>query len=265
MKIGEDGTAVKDELVGEVSIDRVVDVSKIEKHEKTPPIEPEHEQIQETANETVVEEIQETANETVVEELAQTSEPQPNVGASVQTQVVTKIETETPTPVEVSENEKIEKGISILYEANLIAAAPNVEPETNPVDEFTSKGGTSIEAQPILEEKVSEAGVGETQILENEIVEVPEDVTSKYEHFVLAPDYSGFRVEALSSYTELTADHPIFTDFGSVTIEKRPDGRFSYLLGDFTNDRIAVYFLNNAVIDLYPTARLVKFDKGQRQ
>ncbi len=236
VKIGEDGTAIQETTGGLVSIDRVVDVSKIDTYKKT--TQPAEREIN-----TTIETAPVVANQTI---------PQPS------TQVTTEVVT-TPVQPQVTESEKIEKVITMLDEADLIESEPAYAYEEV---EMTSKGSTGI--QSTGQTQVGGATYGETQIVEE--ANIPSNNSNfKYEHFLLAQDYNGIMVEAINSFTELTAEHPIFSDFGSVTIEKRPDGSFSYLLGNFNNDRIAVYFMNNAVIDKYPTARLVNFTNGQRK
>ena len=236
VKIGEDGTAIKETTGGLVSIDKVVDVSKIDTYKKT--TQPAENEIT-----TTIETVPVVANQTI---------PQPS------TQVTTEVVT-TPVQPEVTESEKIEKVITMLDEADLIESEPAYAYEEV---EMTSKGSTEI--QSTVQTQIGGATYGETQIDEETNI-AANNSNAKYEHFLLASDYNGIMVEAINSFTELTAEHPIFSDFGSVTIEKRPDGSFSYLLGNFNNDRIAVYFMNNAVIDKYPTARLVNFANGQRR
>lgn len=83
--------------------------------------------------------------------------------------------------------------------------------------------------------------------------------------YEIASNYTGYKVEALRSKTALPDDHPIFSEYGGVYIERLPSGEYAYLLGDFKVKRIALYYLNNTVYDKFYTAKLVLFEDGKRR
>ncbi len=80
----------------------------------------------------------------------------------------------------------------------------------------------------------------------------------------LSRSYTGYRVEFITSLSELPISHQIFSRHGNIVVEENKDGNFAYLLGDFDDKEDANDFLNNILIKRYPGARVVQFEKGRR-
>lgn len=76
--------------------------------------------------------------------------------------------------------------------------------------------------------------------------------------------YTGHKIEFITSFTELPASHEIFKRHGNITMERRPNGIFSYLIGDFTDAAIGEQFLEESMLDRYPSANLVTYENGKR-
>ena len=240
IKIGEDGTAMKSQS-SRVKIDDVIETIKPSKD--------------------VVDTPNEVPNDIEV--------------PKVQEQIITQSQPQ------ISDDEKMNEAIAILQDAQII------DPTTGEIGEvLVSKGKETenqveVQAQTQVQTQVASQGQmgkeqlktqqntggviqGQTQSGTDQNRGQIKTNATKYVHQLLPVNYSGYKVEVITSATELTADHPIFHNYGPVTIERMNDGGFSYLLGDFTTERIAVYFLNNSIIDDYSTAKLVEFAGGKR-
>ena len=76
--------------------------------------------------------------------------------------------------------------------------------------------------------------------------------------------YTGYKIELLTSMGVLAADHPIFRKHGGVQEELRPNGAYSYLVGHFDDSLMAEEFLKNNLLATYPGATVVFFENGQR-
>lgn len=270
IKIGEDGTAIRsdgtrvkiDDVIETIPAAKKVAVKKV----KTPQIK-EVPQVQEEI-------IAETQILTQVEIQKQT-----------QVQAQAEVKRQVQIQKQISEEKKSNEVIGLLQEAKII------DPSTGEIGEvLVSKGSTNTQAQPTIEsQSTGQVQVQEVQVSTNQVnvsqstgtvtgqvntqssgqVSTQSSIqgnsnVSRHSHQLLPSNYSGYKVEVITSPTELTAEHPIFHNYGPVTVERTPDGRFAYLLGDFTSERIAVYFLNNSVIDDYGSAKLVEFVGGKR-
>ena len=77
-------------------------------------------------------------------------------------------------------------------------------------------------------------------------------------------NYTGYRVEFVTSLEELKPSHKIFSQHGNITLEQKSNGVYSYLLGNFYRENEAVLFLNEVMKPRYPTANIVYFINGKR-
>ena len=80
----------------------------------------------------------------------------------------------------------------------------------------------------------------------------------------LPDNYGGYRIEFFTSPYELPLSHEIFSQHGRITMEQRKDGSYAYLLGDFEEWRDANKFLNSIILSRYPSARVVRYKRGNR-
>jgi len=268
IQIGEDGTAIKSDGT-RIKIDDVIEskpvAKKVVESKVETPVAKEVSQAQE-----------EIIEQTKVQSQVQTeiqSEAQPQVQPQAQPEVQTQIQTQVQP--QISEEQKVSEAIGILHDAKII------EESTGEIgDVLVSKGSAATQTQTTQVQQPSvptqdvqintnqgtvsqSSGTVSGQINTRSSIQNNTN-SSQYAHQILPSNYSGYKVEAIASPIELTADHPIFHNYGPVTVERIPDGGFAYLLGDFTSERIAVYFLNNSIIDDYSTAKLVEFTGGKR-
>lgn len=77
-------------------------------------------------------------------------------------------------------------------------------------------------------------------------------------------NFTGYKIEFLTSLTELSPRHDIFRRHGNIAIERKTNGVYSYLLGSFTDKVQAEVFLNESILERYPSASLVFYENGKR-
>ena len=77
-------------------------------------------------------------------------------------------------------------------------------------------------------------------------------------------NYTGYKAEFMTSPVELEASHKIFTQHGNIFLERKGDGTFGYLLGDYSYIKDAELFLTEVIRPRYPFAFLVRYLDGQR-
>ena len=80
----------------------------------------------------------------------------------------------------------------------------------------------------------------------------------------LPVSYTGYKVEFLTSLSELPMSHDIFSRHGNIYKEQRKDGSFAYLLGDFKAETNAFNFLDSIMKERYPNARVIGYELGRR-
>lgn len=82
---------------------------------------------------------------------------------------------------------------------------------------------------------------------------------------ILPNSYTGYKIEFFTSLSALPATHKIFTQHGNIVLERKSNGLYSYLLGDFKDKKIAATFLQESLLNRYPTATLIAYENGQRK
>ena len=80
----------------------------------------------------------------------------------------------------------------------------------------------------------------------------------------LPENYTGYMVQVLVSPNDLDARHELFRRHGEITVDRQMTGRTAYLLGDFEEWKDANRFLTQVVIQQYPTARIIRYRRGER-
>ena len=81
----------------------------------------------------------------------------------------------------------------------------------------------------------------------------------------LPVNYTGYKVEFLTSMSELPTSHEIFSRHGNIYKEQRKDGSYAYLLGDFNAETNAYNFLDSIMKERYPNARVIGYELGRRK
>jgi len=81
----------------------------------------------------------------------------------------------------------------------------------------------------------------------------------------LPVNYTGYKVEFMTSMAELPSSHEIFSRHGNIYKEQRKDSSFAYLLGDFKAETNAYNFLNSIMKERYPNARVIGYELGRRK
>lgn len=78
-------------------------------------------------------------------------------------------------------------------------------------------------------------------------------------------NYTGYKIEFYTSLSALPASHKIFSQHGNIVLERKTNGLYSYLLGNFNDKKIAETFLQESLLNRYPTASLIRYENGQRK
>ena len=78
-------------------------------------------------------------------------------------------------------------------------------------------------------------------------------------------NYTGYKIEFYTTLSALSATHKIFNRHGNIVLERKENGLYSYLLGDFVDKQLAATFLQETLLDRYPTATLIEYENGQRK
>jgi len=131
------------------------------------------------------------------------------------------------------------------------------KPVVTEKEEETSKVISTVES----EVEPGGAPTAQVKIFEEAVINTPRSTPRALE---LPADYSGYRVEFLSSPYKLPGSHEIFYKHGRITMDQHKDGSFSYLLGAFNELKDADDFLKNILIRQYPNAKVVRYKKGNR-
>ncbi|MFK7981735.1 MAG: hypothetical protein AB8G86_17270 [Saprospiraceae bacterium] len=78
-------------------------------------------------------------------------------------------------------------------------------------------------------------------------------------------NYNGYKIEFFTSLSALPASHKIFSQHGNIVLERKKNGLYSYLLGSFNDKKVAETFLEESLLNRYPTATLITYENGRRQ
>jgi predicted RecB family nuclease len=80
----------------------------------------------------------------------------------------------------------------------------------------------------------------------------------------LTEDFTGYKIELVTVFNApLSLNDELFKTFGGISVEKRTDNSYTYLLGGNFDDKKAIEaFLNDVVKAKYPNAKGVKYNKG---
>lgn len=76
--------------------------------------------------------------------------------------------------------------------------------------------------------------------------------------------YSGYKIELLVADEMLTADHSLFREMGGVEMDVKPDGKYAYLIGNFSTEKSAEHFLTNVIKGRFPAAKIQHYENGEQ-
>ena len=77
-------------------------------------------------------------------------------------------------------------------------------------------------------------------------------------------NFKGYSVEIISTISKLPNSHELFTQYGYLILEQTKDGKYAYLLGEFTEQKDAKSLLENIITPKYPNAKIVQYLNGRR-
>lgn len=77
-------------------------------------------------------------------------------------------------------------------------------------------------------------------------------------------DFNGFKIELLTSSTELSENHVIFSQFGKITVE-HINGKYCYTIGSFDSQNKATDFASKIIASNYPDYQIVEYTLGVRK
>lgn len=93
---------------------------------------------------------------------------------------------------------------------------------------------------------------------EKGVMEVPEFNSEAQK---MPMNYSGFKIQLVSTKEELEQDHKIFNQFDKVYIDQR-EAHFFYMIGDFKSERNAVEHATMMIDEQFPNWELVIYLEG---
>jgi hypothetical protein len=80
----------------------------------------------------------------------------------------------------------------------------------------------------------------------------------------LPRDFAGFKIQLLVADSLLAPEHELFHQYGNLCMEELPNQRYAYTFGNFASAQDADRFLGEAVVDRFPQARVIHYERGQR-
>lgn len=135
-------------------------------------------------------------------------------------------------------------------------------------DDFASSLQTQKGKVIILDQETKKPQSYEVPIQKSMVViesEITEDVQGMGP-YLLPEDFTGYKIQLLRmDGTPLAEDDLIFFIHGWVVEEQLTDGSYAYLVGEFDDEDMANAFLQKQLIQNYPDAVVVYFEKGKRQ
>jgi hypothetical protein len=129
---------------------------------------------------------------------------------------------------------------------------------------------------------IPDAGFGEPIEVSREAVNIDNPFSDKVETSKVIPlesiqidstfiqlmdipkNYSGYKIEILTTDEPLPSDHDIFYQHGKICLEKMPNNKYSYTLGRFESMDDATVFLQDFLVQRYPNAQIVSYENGER-
>lgn len=106
--------------------------------------------------------------------------------------------------------------------------------------------------QEVADRKVIPVTTIETDTTYRNLLEIPKE-------------YTGYKIEIMSTSIPLPADHDLFFQHGNITLEQLGESQFSYLIGHFEVKAKAETFRASFLEERYPGSRVVGYLGGKRQ
>ncbi|MEM6724243.1 MAG: OmpA family protein [Bacteroidota bacterium] len=146
-------------------------------------------------------------------------------------------------------------------------------PTEKPSNSATGVGGSNVPETPEPVEEIVEVAlptVGGAGVVSpptsamEEVEEVAEVMIENPipDHQQLSPDFSGYKIQLLSTSMLLGADHSIFREFGQIKILESPKA-YHYLMGEFKSLDSAQSFLDSTLANRFPNAQVVTIENGE--
>ncbi len=80
----------------------------------------------------------------------------------------------------------------------------------------------------------------------------------------LPKGFTGYKIELFTVYNEeLSLNDELFKTFGGIMIERRTEGSFTYLIGEFADKEAVNDYLNKVIKSRYADAKGVKYENGE--
>lgn len=150
---------------------------------------------------------------------------------------------------EVMKNQQIPTAYQPPYVENFT----NTKPKNRPIENTTA---TAYEEASQTRQILRSNEFGETVVAYS--------IKEKGKTLPVPINYTGYKVEFLTSMVELEATHKIFSQHGNIAMEQKENGVHSYLLGSYRDQKEAQLFLKEIMLPRYPNANLVYFSNGKR-
>lgn len=151
--------------------------------------------------------------------------------------------------------EKVEKPVTQIIKETVPPAKPARKMEEMEED-FGDQRLTKVDDDAIFNDPRNDRSQGEVRV---------NTATTLRQANELPVNYTGYKVEFMTSMSELPMSHEIFSRHGNIYKEQRKDGSYAYLLGDFKAETNAYNFLNSIMKERYPNARVVGYELGRRK
>ncbi len=138
------------------------------------------------------------------------------------------------------------------YKSTVKIAESNRVNRSNNNSEIPSEYEKAAASRKII---VSQPRLGETMVA---------SASSRVNTRTIPNYYTGYKVEFVTALSELPATHEVFNRHGNIAMEQQPNGIYSYMLGDFQDQKVAENFLQEHLLEKYPMASLVFYENGKR-
>jgi hypothetical protein len=92
-----------------------------------------------------------------------------------------------------------------------------------------------------------------------------EELNSRLGAKLIDETFNGFCINLIVSDEVLPANHPIFTSFGKLKMEKTEDGQFRYFMDGFKSQKSANQHLETIILPRYSEAEVTFYKNGKRK
>ncbi len=168
---------------------------------------------------------------------------------------------ETTTPNTTSVQKKVEKPVTEIIKETITPTtssipASSATPAREAVEENFGNNLSNVDDDAIFNNPKNDRSQGEVRVNTANTLRKANE---------LPVNYTGYKVEFMTSMSELPMSHDIFSRHGNIYKEQRKDGSYAYLLGDFKAETNAYNFLDSIMKERYPNARVIGYELGRRK